>query len=93
METVHRETPLRSLPALRAVLAFLARLVTALVLLVIAALIAFVTAVAGLALAAAALLVRFSVTSRHARRTPSGSRSSDITLEARPTPRGWTVET
>lgn len=93
MDTSHGYTRFRYAGASRAAFSLVVRILTGLVLLVIAALIAFVTAFAGLALAAAALLMRFSFAARGERRMKTEANGSDITLEARPTPRGWTVET
>ncbi|MFN4184967.1 MAG: hypothetical protein ACK4M6_09295 [Hyphomonas sp.] len=80
------------LSALRTGVALMAQLLAGLMLILVAGLVAVVTAIAGLTLAAVAIAMRLSASrqSRAARRhaAPEGT----ITLEARPTPRGWTVE-
>lgn len=80
------------LSALRGAVALSVQLLAGLMLILVAGLVALVTAIAGITLAAAAIAMRLSA-SRQARAargrvTPEGN----ITLEARPTPRGWTVE-
>lgn len=57
----------------------------------VAGLVAIITAFAGLMLAAAALLVRFMAPPRGAA-IPAEAREGTVTLNARRTPRGWTVE-
>ena len=76
---------------LSGVLSFGARVMTTLLLVIVAGIVAIMTAVAGLMLAAAALAMRFSQ-SRKMQAETAPSESDGMTLEARPTPRGWTVE-
>lgn len=77
--------------ALRSGAALVMQLLAGLLLVLVASMVAVVTAIAGLALAAAALAMRYA-----ARRTVSPADSGEaeraVTLEARRTPRGWTVE-
>lgn len=80
------------LSALRMAVALAVQLLAGLMILLVAGLVAIVTAIAGITLAAAAIAMRLSA-SRQARtaRGPAVAEGT-ITLEARPTPRGWTVE-
>jgi hypothetical protein len=64
---------------------------TTLLLVIVAGMVAIMTAVAGLMLAAAALAMRFSQ-SRKMKAETVPSKGEAVTLDARPTPRGWTVE-
>lgn len=77
--------------ALRSGAGFAARLMIGLMLVIVAGLVALMTAIAGVTLAAAALAMRFA-----AKRQPATARATGngegVTLEARRTPRGWTVE-
>lgn len=68
------------------------RLLIAFAVILAAGLLAVATAMFGLLLAAIAVLMRF--TGRHYPQRPARASTSDakITLEARRTPRGWTVE-
>ncbi|MFN4225830.1 MAG: hypothetical protein ACK4HR_05890 [Hyphomonas sp.] len=79
------------LASFRAGLGFATQVLVGAVLVFFASLIAMMTAVAGLMLAAAALLLRFVALRRPGR---LGPRLQDVpvTLNARRTPRGWTVE-
>jgi predicted lipid-binding transport protein (Tim44 family) len=85
--------PLTSLvSALRGFVALSAQLLAGLMLVLVAGLVALVTAIAGITLAAAAIAMRLSA-SRKARPAYNPAvTETGITLEARPTPRGWTVE-
>lgn len=78
--------------ALRAGVALMAQLLAGLMLILVAGLVALVTAIAGLTLAAVAITMRLSASrqARGARRSTAPDEA--ITLDARPTPRGWTVE-
>ncbi|MBY9065661.1 hypothetical protein K1X12_02050 [Hyphomonas sp. WL0036] len=78
------------LSALRAGMTFLVQLTAGLMLLFVAGLVAIITAIAGVALAAAAIAMRFAAPRRP--RPTSPPSDGTITLEARRTPRGWTVE-
>lgn len=77
--------------ALRTGVALTAQLLAGVMLILVAGLVAVVTAIAGVTLAAVAISMRLS-----ARRETSAARAPEaegtLTLEARPTPRGWTVE-
>ena len=68
-----------------------ARLMIGMMLVLVAGVVALMTAFAGLMLAAAALVMRYTV-NRRMQPAPASGEASQITLEARPTPRGWTVE-
>lgn len=78
------------LAALRAGGAFAAQLFVGLMLIFFAGLVALMTAIAGLTLAAAAIAMRFAANRPARNAAPAGDGA--ITLEARRTPRGWTVE-
>ena len=77
--------------ALRAGFALMVQVMIGMVLVLTAGIVAVMTAIAGVLLGSAALVMRFA-DGRRARpvREPSGK--EPITLEARRTPRGWTVE-
>ncbi len=73
---------------------FLAKGILALAIIFMAGLIAVATAAAGIALAAFALILRMSGSNageRHAR-YEENAENGTVTLEAKKTPRGWTVE-
>jgi uncharacterized membrane-anchored protein len=77
--------------ALRGSLALLVQVMIGVMLVLAAGIVAVMTALAGLMLGAAALVMRFAGGRRVRRRTdPAGE--APVTLEARRTPRGWTVE-
>lgn len=78
--------------SLRAGLGFAAKILVGAVLVFFASLIAMMTAFAGLMLAAAALLLRYVAVRRPAHSGATRMDDAPITLEARRTPRGWTVE-
>lgn len=89
VQTRAPENPIANLfAALRAGMALAARLLAGLMLILFAGLVAVITAIAGLTLAAAAIAMRFSA----ARRPQAPAPAEGITLDARRTPRGWTVE-
>ena len=77
------------LASLRAGLGFAAQVLIGAMLIFVASLVAMMTALAGLMIAAAALMLRYV-----ARPAPVPVRIKDapVTLQARRTPRGWTVE-
>lgn len=79
--------------ALRMMVALGAQLLAGLMLILVAGLVALVTAIAGITLATAAIAMRLAA-SRKARSPESAAPMPEgaITLEARRTPRGWTVE-
>lgn len=80
------------LSALRGAVALSVQLLAGLMLILVAGLVALVTAIAGITLAAAAIAMRLAA-SRKARAPENASMAEGtITLEARRTPRGWTVE-
>lgn len=78
--------------SLRAGLGFATQVLVGAVLVFFASLIAMMTALAGLMLAAAALLLRYVAQRRPAAVRPAHVEDAPITLNARRTPRGWTVE-
>ncbi|MFN7056782.1 hypothetical protein [Hyphomonas sp.] len=85
-------SPLRHASAgLRAAGLVFAQLVIGAVLVVVAGMAALMTALAGLTLAAAALAIRFASRPR-ASAAMTVPAEGGVTLEARRTPRGWTVE-
>ena len=77
--------------ALRSSLALLVQVVIGMMLVLTAGIVAVMTAIAGVLLGAAALVMRFAG-ARHVHRSQDEDRGEPITLEARRTPRGWTVE-
>lgn len=79
------------LASLRAGFGFLVQLLIGAVLIFVASLVAMMTAFAGLMIAAAALMLRF-VAVRQPARVPVRVNEAPVTLQARRTPRGWTVE-
>ncbi len=81
------------LSALRMGVALAVQVLAGLMLVLVAGLVALVTAIAGITLAAAAIAMRMT-SSRRTRATQQGPAVAEgtITLEARRTPRGWTVE-
>lgn len=86
----------RALPglfaSLRAGLGFATQVLVGAVIVFFASLIAMITALAGLMLAAAALLLRYVALRQPARMRPAPVDDAPVTLQARRTPRGWTVE-
>jgi len=78
--------------ALRGSLALLIQVAIGMMLVVAAGIVALMTAIAGLMLGAAALVMRFAAGGRRTRRDHEAAGSESMTLEARRTPRGWTVE-
>lgn len=85
--------PMTSLiSALRAAVALAAQLLAGLMLVLVAGLVALVTAIAGITLAAAAIAMRLSASRKIRPADSPVITESGITLEARRTPRGWTVE-
>jgi len=79
------------LASLRAGLGVGAQLLIGAFVVIIATMMAMMTAFAGLMLAAAALLLRYAGASRPARISVR-IKDQAVTLQARRTPRGWTVE-
>ncbi len=79
------------LASLRAGLGFLAQLLVGALVIFVASLIAMMTALAGLMIAGAALLLRYVAVRQSG---PVRVRVNDppVSLQARRTPRGWTVE-
>ena len=77
--------------ALRGSLALLVQLVIGMMLVLTAGIVAVMTAIAGVLLGAAALVMRFAG-GRRTRRQAQEDGEAPLTLEARRTPRGWTVE-
>jgi preprotein translocase subunit SecG len=76
---------------LRGMTGFVARVFVGVMLVMVAGFVALLTAFVGIALAAAALGLRF--TGKRRQRAPSPQAETvPLTLEARRTPRGWTVE-
>lgn len=79
------------LAALRMGVALTVQVLAGLMLVLVAGLVALVTAIAGITLAAAAIAMRLTA-SRQRRPSQTTPVAEGITLEARRTPRGWTVE-
>ena len=77
------------LASLRAGFGFFVQVMIGAVLIFVASLVAMMTAFAGLMLAAAALVLRYAAVRRP---VPARVNDAPVTLQARRTPRGWTVE-
>lgn len=77
--------------ALRAGLALFLQVMIGMMLVLTAGIVAVMTAIAGVLIGTAALVMRFAG-GRRARRRSEGTGQEAMTLEARRTPRGWTVE-
>ncbi|WP_027836896.1 hypothetical protein [Hyphomonas sp.] len=77
--------------ALAGAISLTAQLCIGLLLVLFAGMLAVMTAFAGVLLGAAALVMRFAGRRRAHARSASGP-DAPLTLEARRTPRGWTVE-
>jgi uncharacterized membrane protein (UPF0136 family) len=77
------------LASLRAGVSLLAQVVIGAMLIFVASLVAMMTAFAGLLLAGAALVLRYAAVRRP---VPVRVKDAPVTLQARRTPRGWTVE-
>ena len=76
---------------LSSTVSFVAQICIGLLLVLFAGLLALMTAIAGVLLAAAALFMRYA--GRRGTRPEAATREADpLTLDARRTPRGWTVE-
>ncbi|MFN4024815.1 MAG: hypothetical protein ACK4MQ_08280 [Hyphomonas sp.] len=90
MVQTHASPQTSFVTAFRAGAALMAQLLVGLLLILVAGMVALITALAGVALAAAALAMRFAAL-RASSETATG-RGDGVTLEARRTPRGWTVE-
>lgn len=91
------ETPLAPPPsgftsAVRATAGFLAQVMIGVMLVAAAGLVAVMTAFAGLMLGAAALVMRFASMRAPAAAVTGPVSEGPVTLNARRTPRGWTVE-
>ena len=78
------------LASLRAGLGFVAQLLVGAMLIFVASFIAMMTAFAGLLIAGAALVLRYLVLQPAP--VPVRVKDAPVTLQARRTPRGWTVE-
>ena len=77
--------------ALRAGLALFLQVMIGMMLVLTADIVAVMTAIAGVLLGAAALVMRFAG-ARRTRPQAEDAGEETVTLEARRTPRGWTVE-
>jgi hypothetical protein len=77
------------LASLRAGLGFVAQLLIGALLIFVASAVAMMTAFAGLMIAGAALLLRYAAVRQP---IPVRVKDAPVTLQARRTPRGWTVE-
>lgn len=77
---------------LHAAISLLARILVGTLFVLIAGIVALMTAIAGLMLAAVALTMRFTRTRPVRKQRFSADGGDGITLDARRTPRGWTVE-
>lgn len=80
------------LTALRLGVALAVQVLAGLLLLLVAGLVALVTAIAGITLAGAAIAMRLTASRRAGAAQTAPVADGAITLEARRTPRGWTVE-
>ncbi len=92
--TQNVSAPLRSWPAalFASVTRLFARLGVGVLLILLAGIVASVTAIAGVILAMAALVLRFGARRRAPVTIVTNDEGGAVTLEARHTPRGWTVE-
>lgn len=79
------------LASLRTGLGFATQVLIGAMLIFVASLVAMMTALAGLMLAGAALVLRYAAV-RQPQPVPVRVKDSPVTLQARRTPRGWTVE-
>jgi hypothetical protein len=79
------------LASLRAGLGFAAQVLIGAMLIFVASFVAMMTALAGLVLAGAALVLRYAAV-RQPQPVPVRVKDAPVTLQARRTPRGWTVE-
>ena len=77
------------LASLRAGLGLVAQLLIGALLIFVASAVAMMTAFAGLMIAGAALLLRYAAVHQP---VPVRVKDAPVTLQARRTPRGWTVE-
>jgi hypothetical protein len=77
------------LASLRAGLGFAAQVLIGAMLIFVASFVAMMTALAGLMLAGAALVLRYAAVRQP---VPVRVKDAPVTLQARRTPRGWTVE-
>ena len=76
----------------RAAIGVMARILVGMLLVLIAGVVALMTAIAGIMLAAVAIAMRFAGSRPVRKQRFSAEGGEGITLEARRTPRGWTVE-
>ena len=79
------------LASLRTGLGFATQVLIGAMLIFVASLVAMMTALAGLMLAGAALVLRYAAV-RQPQPVPVRVKYAPVTLQARRTPRGWTVE-
>lgn len=79
------------LASLRAGFGVVAQLLVGALLIFVASVVAMMTAFAGLMIAGAALLLRYAAVGQPAP-IPVRVKDAPVTLQARRTPRGWTVE-
>lgn len=90
-QTLPPSRSLGLLASLRAGFGLMARLLIAALLIFVASVVAMTTAFAGLMIAAAALVLRYASV-RQPAPVPVRVKDAPVTLQARRTPRGWTVE-
>ena len=90
-KTLPPSRPSGLLASLRAGLSVCAQLIIGAMLIFMASLVAMMTALAGLMLAGAALVLRYAAV-RQPAPIPVRVKDTPVTLQARRTPRGWTVE-
>ncbi len=79
----------RAFAFMREGVAFVVQILIGFLVVLAAGALAVMTAFAGLMLAFAALVMRFA---GQRQMKPAPAKKSTVTLDARPTPRGWTVE-
>lgn len=77
---------------MRGGIALIVQVMIGMMLVLTAGIVAVMTAIAGVLLGAAALVMRFAAGGRRGHAPADRSQSEPMTLEARRTPRGWTVE-
>ena len=91
-QTAHHNSGFDFASALRGSLSLLVQVMIGLMLVLTAGIVAVMTAIAGVLLGAAALVMRFAAGGQPPRASRHEHESEPVTLEARRTPRGWTVE-
>ncbi|MEM8616114.1 MAG: hypothetical protein AAGF20_04180 [Pseudomonadota bacterium] len=92
VETTPPGFPANLLPHLRRLAIWVGKLALAAAIIILTGILAITAAIAGLAMAAVAVTLRLLGQDRSAIIVQERSEAGTVTLEARQTPRGWTVE-